>query len=94
MAQVAIQLSDDEDLQRLRARADALAISTEAMATEAVMDLLNGERDLPGFGSRADYEAFVQEGIDSAEQEALVEADVVFAEMRARLDDLLARRPE
>jgi len=87
MAQVAIQLSD-EDLERLKAHADALDISTEAMATEVVMDLLHGSDPLIGFNSQAEYEAFIQEGIDSADRGELLDWEVVKADLSA----MMARR--
>lgn len=89
MAQVAIQLSD-EDLKRLQAHADALDISAEAMATEVVMDLLHGSDPLLGFNSQAEYEAFVQEGIDSADRGELLDWEDVKADLRAMMVRRLA----
>lgn len=91
MAQVAIQLSDD-DIERLKAHAEAREITPEQAATDAVIDRLHDHDPWLGFATEAEYQAWVQEGIDSAENEPLVDADIVFAEMRTRLTDLLAKQ--
>lgn len=91
MAQVAIQLSD-EDLERLKARAEANEITPEQAAADFVRDSLDARDPWLGFATEGEYLAWIQEGIDSADNEPLLDADIVFAEMRARLTDLLAKQ--
>lgn len=89
MAKVEIQLSD-KTLERLRAHADALKISPEQVVTEAVEDLLDSPDPWLGFATEAEYQAWIQEGLDSAENEPLIDADVVFEKAQKRLSALLA----
>ena len=90
MAQVAIQLSP-ETLERVRTHAEANETSAEQVIADAVEGMFAPHDPLLGFATEEDYQAWVQEGIDSAENEPLVDAEVVFAEMRERLADLLAK---
>jgi hypothetical protein len=91
MAQVAIQLSD-EDLKRLRAHAEAHEITPEQAAADVVRDSLHAHDPWLGFATEDEYQAWIQEGIDSAENEPLIDADIVFERAQKRLDALLAAR--
>ncbi len=93
MAQVAIQLSD-EDLQRLKAHAEAREMTPEGVAAQAVEALLEGDQPWRGSGTEEKYRAFVQKGIDSADRGDLEDWDVVKARLRAYMTDRSAEAAE